>query len=667
MGDNNAVLDLAMGMDGHVTLINDTNPRANQPSEITTRMKPHQLTMLHACKTIENSEITGNNQTQINSKVGVICDLVGSGKSLSTLSIIAAKKMAPTKEKPSKTFDNWGLVASKPHTDNSKTVNIPLNILVVPHTIVKQWASYINDNTSLSYYMVENKKSYTKFSQKFNTDFLEFVKNDFKEPESLFSYDILLVSSSQFSRVAYTLNGTYDILYNNQLLDKKDYKIVYSRIFYDEADSIKLPNNEMIRANFYWFITSTIMGLINPHGKRFYANHIGELSESWNRDFTHYVYVNGLSNNGFLKTLFDSLTRMNHNDRRCLFLKNSPQFVAESFKLLKPDIREILCESPAIVNVLSGIVSHSIMECINAGDVDSAIEKMACDKVSTKESVVNVFTKKLESELYNKKLELEMVEKMNINPESKKNQIETIVKKITSIEGKIASIRERIVREDLCPICYDKIENQTVVKCCGNSFCFECLTQTFKYNLSSNPNYTSTQDTCPCCRAVLTQDDIMIITKEELAKTGGAGSKKKLTKIEQLEKIVEEVFQNPDRKMLIFSNFYYSFNEISKLLTDKDIGHRQIKGSGVTVNNMIQRYKNEDSLKCLLLNSTNAGAGLNLENTTDLVLFHNMSSEISVQVIGRAQRPGRQNKLNIYRLIYDNEKSNLADISAITN
>lgn len=665
MNADNAVADLALGMDGHVTMIDDTSPRANQPSEITTRMKPHQLTMLQACKNIENGVIIGSKQTQINSKVGIICDLVGSGKSLSALSVIAANKMAKDKEKPSKTFDNWGLVASKPYTDNSKTVNIPLNILVVPHTIVKQWANYIKDNTSLTYNMIENKKSYTKFSEKFDTDFLEFAKNDFRETEQVFSYDILLVSSSQFSRVAYTLGGTYDILNNNGLSDKKDYKIVYSRVLYDEADSIKLPNNEMIKANFYWFITSTIMSLINPHGKRLYANHNGELSESWNRDFTHYVYFNGLSNNGFLKTLFDSLTRMKHNDRKFLFLKNNPQFVAESFKLLKPNIREILCESPAIVNILSGIVSHSIMECINAGDVDSAIEKMACDKVSTKESVVDVFTKKLESELYNKKLELEMVEKMNINPDSKKQQVETLVKKISSIEEKIRSIRERITREDVCPICYDKVENQTVVKCCGNSFCFECLTQTFKYNLSSNQTHTSTKDTCPCCRAVLTQDSIMIVTKEELAKSDGAGPKKRLTKIQQLESIIDEVFQNPNRKMLIFSNFYNSFNEVSKLLTDKNINYRQIKGSGVTVNNIVQKYKNEDSINCLLLNSTNAGAGLNLENTTDLVLFHNMSSEISVQVIGRAQRPGRQNKLNVYRLIYDNEKSVLSDISAI--
>ena len=78
-------------------------------------------------------------------------------------------------------------------------------------------------------------------------------------------------------------------------------------------------------------------------------------------------------------------------------------------------------------------------------------------------------------------------------------------------------------------------------------------------------------------------------------------------------------------------------------------------------------YKETDELNCLLLNSTNTGAGLNLENTTDLVLYHNMSSELSIQVIGRAQRPGRTTSLNVYRLVYDNEKQNLADISPIAS
>ena len=90
-------------MDEHVTLLDDNSDRAGQPRLINTSMKPHQLTMLEAGQNIENGTIKNTlaGMTDLSSRIGVICDLVGSGKSLSILSIIANNPMAPTKEKPS--------------------------------------------------------------------------------------------------------------------------------------------------------------------------------------------------------------------------------------------------------------------------------------------------------------------------------------------------------------------------------------------------------------------------------------------------------------------------------------------------------------------------------------------------------------------------------------
>jgi SNF2 family DNA or RNA helicase len=134
-----------------------------------------------------------------------------------------------------------------------------------------------------------------------------------------------------------------------------------------------------------------------------------------------------------------------------------------------------------------------------------------------------------------------------------------------------------------------------------------------------------------------------------------------------MEQIITETFKEKGRKMLIFSNYYKSFTKIAQILETNGVKFKEIKGTGSSVNNTIKMYKETDDLNCLLLNSTNAGAGLNLENTTDLVLYHNMSSEVSIQVVGRAQRPGRTSPLNIYRLVYDNEQRNLSDISPITS
>ena len=56
-----------------------------------------------------------------------------------------------------------------------------------------------------------------------------------------------------------------------------------------------------------------------------------------------------------------------------------------------------------------------------------------------------------------------------------------------------------------------------------------------------------------------------------------------------------------------------------------------------------------------MLNTNYYGTGLNLENTTDLIFYHKMSSDMEKQVIGRAQRVGRTSVLNIHYLYQDNE------------
>ena len=44
------------------------------------------------------------------------------------------------------------------------------------------------------------------------------------------------------------------------------------------------------------------------------------------------------------------------------------------------------------------------------------------------------------------------------------------------------------------------------------------------------------------------------------------------------------------------------------------------------------------------------GAGLNLQETTDIILFHDLSIEREQQVLGRALRLGRKNPLVVHRL-----------------
>ena len=56
-----------------------------------------------------------------------------------------------------------------------------------------------------------------------------------------------------------------------------------------------------------------------------------------------------------------------------------------------------------------------------------------------------------------------------------------------------------------------------------------------------------------------------------------------------------------------------------------------------------------------MLNADFCAAGINLENATDIVFYHMMSTTKTTQIIGRGQRPGRTQALNVWKLCYENE------------
>jgi SNF2 family DNA or RNA helicase len=72
-------------------------------------------------------------------------------------------------------------------------------------------------------------------------------------------------------------------------------------------------------------------------------------------------------------------------------------------------------------------------------------------------------------------------------------------------------------------------------------------------------------------------------------------------------------------------------------------------GNSDQVTKTIENYKSGKT-QVLLLNSASEGCGLNLENTTHIVFTHATKSHLVEQIVGRAQRYGRESKLTIIGL-----------------
>jgi len=133
-----------------------------------------------------------------------------------------------------------------------------------------------------------------------------------------------------------------------------------------------------------------------------------------------------------------------------------------------------------------------------------------------------------------------------------------------------------------------------------------------------------------------------------------------LSKLENLKLIIQDRLETGEQlKLLIFSDFSNTFEKMTGMLAELGIKFAEVKGSSATINKKISLYKNtdgtEEQIDCLLLNAEYCASGINLENTTDIIIGHKMSEEKIHQIIGRGQRPGRVGTLNVWKLMYSNE------------
>ncbi len=64
---------------------------------------------------------------------------------------------------------------------------------------------------------------------------------------------------------------------------------------------------------------------------------------------------------------------------------------------------------------------------------------------------------------------------------------------------------------------------------------------------------------------------------------------------------------------------------------------------------LIKEFKSGKT-RVIFLNSRNNGAGINLQECTDIILYHQMETSTTTQILGRANRIGRTDELNVHHL-----------------
>jgi superfamily II DNA or RNA helicase len=604
--------------------INHSDPRSAQPSKILLELKNHQLASLykaihmekHGCvkydiktnirsmtMSIPNYHAVNiKDKVTMNTNIGILGDIVGYGKTITALSIIAASDVNDIHIHPHMNMSycssrNYSYI-SYSTTNNNILRNdniIKSTLIIVPRgPVYSQWQKALQQNTTLKFLAIESLTYIKKHLP-------EMKENNYKEIIKFFnSYDVVLIK-----------NTTLDVLFSyyamSSFVDDLNISFIkrWKRIMIDEAHDIshKIP---LMYYEYLWLISASYENIL--YSSKYHSNILHQMKDAINYDTINLILVKG-----------------------------KKEFVRDSFKIPLPKETYHLCKLNAKIDAIKKFISPEILEKINANDIVGVVRDLG-GKSETEDSISDLITKELKREIHNKEIERELIERQDIPQDVKANKLKNIDNDLVITKNKLDDLTSRILelKQKMCAICMFEMENPIFLEC-THSYCGLCIVKWLEKNMN-----------CPECRHKIDMNKMIAIVKKKEAYT--SPKSKILSKEDTLIKIIKD---NPNGKYLIFSKYDSGFFKLMENLNANDITCSEMKGNTAHMNNVLEKFKNGE-IKVILLNTNFAGSGIDISCATDVIIYHSMGLT-KYQAIGRAQRVGRTDVLNVHYLCYEHE------------
>ena len=402
-------------------------------------------------------------------------------------------------------------------------------------------------------------------------------------------YDIVLVSPTMYNRLVSKYNG-----------------YAWKRFIFDEPGHVRVPSMNVIYTAFIWLVTATPNAIIAKH-----------------RSCHNSFMFNLIAHTGYgpFSRYFGPMT-----------IKNSDEFIEHSFSMPSTFHNYYKCLNP-LYNTVKGFVNNKIEEMISAGNIQGAIHYLGGGET---QNITELVKNKKTEEIEELKTRVMILNTRNVR--NKEAQIKKLEKSIERLFHQITEIDSRYtdILEGECNICMEKISKPIMEPNCQNIFCGECLLKWLK-----------TKSSCPLCRNEIKLENLIYINKDNEEKKVNTIQEPKLkTKVNTIISLIKN---KTDGKFLIFSAWDGTFNPIRNELHKSNIKFVEMKGSIHTRQKNITSFK-QGNIKVIFLNSIFNGSGINLQETTDIIVYHKMGDSTLNQIIGRANRLGRTEPLHVHHL-----------------
>ena len=408
------------------------------------------------------------------SRYAFLGDRVGVGKTLMVLGHISQMATRPLTHPVS--LSNLNL-SSTPAFFSIKPEPTPEHLfdtlVVVSHTIYRQWQDSITNQTTLKAHFLKTLRDLDKDS---------------------------LVNSLESSHLTLITNNLLPSFLIN--MRAREVKPTWRRIFYDEADSIKIPSTCLRPASHMtWYVSATYTNLLLAN-TYYHSYVIRQLPQSFLETLDKEVqeiiqnHVNNHPTVSFFRTqsfaFFQEHIKTQHPLRGYLVIRSTDDFLNSSVQLPPLHQQIIRCDTPLSQRVLESVVPPETESMLHAGDISGALQSLGVS-THTPLTLVAAVTEMKQKEVERlKRLLAFKSEETYSSPQARTQALTTLQEKITRIEKQIEGIEKRVEQasKEACAVCFDAPSSPVMTPCCSKIFCGGCIL-----------SWMLRTSACPLCRA----------------------------------------------------------------------------------------------------------------------------------------------------------------------
>jgi SNF2 family DNA or RNA helicase len=209
--------------------------------------------------------------------------------------------------------------------------------------------------------------------------------------------------------------------------------------------------------------------------------------------------------------------------------------------------------------------------------------------------------------------------------------------------------------DQTCPICLETISNMSITKC-GHKHCWDCIRESHRIQSANNGNTR-----CATCNVPISISDVYLVRqiveqkKDDCNERDSIIENVKSTKIGTIIHFIKSM--DKKNKIILFSQWDQLLHKVGDFLQRYNINIVYCSGSVYQKQNAINTFIKDPNTNIIMLSSSHAASGINLTIAHKIILLEPVYGPVEYrrnienQAIGRADRIGQNNPIDVYRFI----------------